>query len=238
MTGLTHLTTGELASRRPELLDLFDRLGIDYCCHGSMTIDEACRRAGLDPDEVVRQVNDAIPPPPIEPDWTTRTMSELCDHIETTHHVRTRRLLERAKSLLPRILEAHGAAHPEYRELAAIVDVVERDMADHMIREERVLFPWLRRLENPRAVNVGPPWSVQRPIDCMMHDHEVVAGALEKMRRLTNTFSPPQDACGAVRSLLETLREFDHDTRRHVHKENNILFPAGLRAEQARTVHA
>jgi regulator of cell morphogenesis and NO signaling len=107
-------------------------------------------------------------------------------------------------------------------------------MREHMIREERVLFPWLRRLEKPGAIMTGPPWSVQRPISCMEHDHDSAGAALARMRRMTNDFTLPADACNSYRALYQSIAALERDTHVHIHKENNILFPAGVRAEAGR----
>jgi regulator of cell morphogenesis and NO signaling len=97
-----------------------------------------------------------------------------------------------------------------------------------------VLFPWLRRLERPTEIQSGPTWSVRRPISCMVHDHDDAGKALATLRRLTNDYTPPDDACATYRSTLSTLEALEADTHRHIHKENNILFPAGVAAEDAR----
>ncbi len=133
--------------------------------------------------------------------------------------------------LIPRVLAAHGTKDPRLAELAAVVRTFEEDMQDHMVREERVLFPWLRRLERKSEIHSGPPWSVRRPISCMVHDHDDAGAALARMRSLTDNFTPPPKACTTYRSMLRTLQELEQDTHVHVHKENEILFPAGIRAE-------
>ncbi|MBX3385027.1 MAG: iron-sulfur cluster repair di-iron protein [Phycisphaeraceae bacterium] len=228
---------GRLAAEHPELLPVLDRFGLDYCCHGRQTLAEACRNAGADPRAVLKAIDqtpDREPATHAEHDWASASMCELADHIEALHHRKARESFDRLSAIVPRVLSAHADRHPELREVAAVVEQLREEMMDHMVREERVLFPWLRRLERPTAVNVGPPWSVQRPIDCMEHDHASVADALARLRRLTSGYQAPTDACRTYESLLITLRDLDHDTRVHIHKENNILFPAGIRAEKDR----
>lgn len=227
-----------LAVRRPGLLPLLDRLGIDYCCHGSDSVSQACVRAGVDPARLLAEMEAAAAADRSEPSPTPITMTELCDSIEQTHHASARSLLDHMSTVAPRVADVHGARHSEFAELNAVIGTLRSDMLDHMVREERVLFPWIRRLETPHALRVGPPWSVRRPIDCMIHDHDEVAAALARMRTLTRGFTPPSDACGSVTALFNVIRELDQDTRRHVHKENNILFPAAIAAENPRGGHA
>lgn len=238
ISDLDTRTIGTIARDHPPTLQVLDRFGIDYCCHGGDTLDRACARAGADL-EGVRLALQSVPADtpndtPAERSWADESMAALCDHIETVHHALARDLFARCDNLLPRVLQAHGERERRWHEIAREVRSLRDEMFDHMVREERVLFPWLRRLENPGAVTIGPPWSIKRPIDCMMHDHDAVGAALRRLRNLTDGFAPSARSCGSVISLVQALAELDRDTRLHVHKENNILFPAGIRAEQDR----
>jgi regulator of cell morphogenesis and NO signaling len=225
---------GEVAANDPTTLPIFEKARLDYCCHGRQTLAEACAGAGVNVDDLLSQLRAPRTAASAAEDWSALGLIELCDHIEKKHHVLAREIFDRLAVLMPRILNAHADHHPEYRELSTVIDGLREEMIDHLVREERVLFPWLRRLTSTEAVHIGPPWSVKRPIDCMMHDHTEVAVALGKIRSLTNDYTAPADTCGSVRLLMSTLRELEHDTHLHIHKENNILFPAGVRAEQRR----
>lgn len=229
-------TLARIATDSPGAIRVFERLRLDYCCGGAERLDVACRRLGLDAERVLRQIGEAGGASTSdERDWSGATMTELADHIEATHHVYVREALDRLSETLPRIAGAHADAHPELNELVLIFGAFAGEMRDHMVREERVLFPWLRRLERPTEIQGGPPWSVRAPIDCMEHDHEAAGRALVRMRELTGGFEAPADACSMYRAALATLAELERDTHVHIHKENNILFPAGLVAEERRS---
>lgn len=231
-------TVGSIARDHSAALRVFDRYGVDYCCHGQETLKQSCTRAACDVAEVARALASALSAAPagkpVERSWSDATMAALCDHIEAVHHVLARDVFARCDQLLPRVVAAHGEREPHWHGVAGEVQNLRDEMLDHMLREERVLFPWLRRLESPEAVTIGPLWSVKRPIDCMVHDHDAVGAGLQRLRQLTNGFTPPPDACGSVTALLQALSELDRDTRIHIHKENNILFPAGIHAESVR----
>ncbi|HRJ48961.1 MAG: DUF542 domain-containing protein [Phycisphaeraceae bacterium] len=231
----SNASVGGLAVSRPDLIPVFDRLGIDYCCHGGESLSQACRRAGVEILDIIGAASEPAPDAtvntPSEPDPAAMTMSQLCEHIEAVHHIRAREIFESLGPLVDRVVSAHGHSDPRYAELAAVITQLREEMIDHMVREERVLFPWLRRLEQAGAIHIGPPWSVRRPIDCMVHDHQSVAEGFARIRAITRDYTTPAGACGSVVALLTILREFEADTRHHIHKENNILFPAGIRAE-------
>lgn len=236
-TSNDHATTlGALAAQRPASMAVFERLGLDYCCGGGRTLSEACRAAGLEPGAVLEAIaaEEGAGVAFGERDWTGATMTELADHIEATHHAFVRDALTRLDSVMPRVLAAHGASDPRLHELSEVFARFAAEMRDHMIREERVLFPWLRRLDRRTELNVGPPWSVQRPISCMVHDHDDAGRELAEMRALTDGFTPPAGACATYCSMLALLAGLERDTHVHIHKENAILFPAGIRAEEER----
>ena len=228
-------TLAHIATENPAAIGVFERFRLDFCCGGETTLAEACRRAALDPEDILMHIESAPRPADgDEQDWTGASMAELADHIEQTHHRYVRDAIDQITATLARVVNAHGAHHPELLELQPLCAEFAAEMREHMIREERVLFPWLRRLETAGAIMTGPPWSVQRPISCMEHDHDSAGAALARMRRLTADYTPPPDACGSYRALLQSLESLERDTHIHIHKENNILFPAGVRAEAQR----
>ncbi len=229
----TTITLGKLAAQHPASIPILERLGLDYCCGGRQTLAAACQAHSLDVSAILTEVQlrESDPAAPVAQSWENATMTELADHIEQTHHKFVREALARLNVVIPRVVAAHGAKDPRLAELAQVVRTFEEEMRDHMVREERVLFPWLRRLERKSEIQSTPPWSVRRPISCMVHDHDDAGAALHRMRSLTDNFIPPPNACTTHLSMLRTLEELEQDTHIHVHKENEILFPAGIRAE-------
>ncbi len=227
---------GSIATAYPRAIPLLESLGLDYCCKGGHTLAHACAERGLDPQRTLRSIEGAADAADHDtaPDPASMSMTELADHIEATHHAITREALASLQAMLPRLIEAHGQAHPELVELRECVDAFADDLEDHMVREERVLFPWLRRLERKSEIQGGPPWSVRRPIDCMIHDHDSAGEMLGRMRSLTNGYRAPEDACGTYQACLSVLESLERDTHIHIHKENNILFPRGVEAERER----
>lgn len=233
------LPLGTLAGEHPELIPVLDRFGLDYCCHGGHSLKEACEAARVSLHDVLAAIDEGRSVPRGESDrrWSDATMTELADHIEATHHALARESFDRLATIVPRVKAAHLERHPWLEDLEATIRSLQEAMHDHMVREERVLFPWLRRLDRPSEIHTGPPWSVKRPISCMVHDHDEVAGFLSRIKALTDGHHVPPDACNSFRVMVDLLRDLDTDTRLHIHKENNILFPAGVNAERARGEH-
>ncbi len=229
------MTVGAIATKHPELIPELERLGIDYCCKGSRTLAAASADAGCNVSEIIRtlsehditEVNadDVL-------DVSVMTMTQLTDHIERTHHAFARSSLERLETLLEQCVAAHRNDDPRLIELQQVCASLADDMHDHFIREERVLFPWLQRLERKTEIQGGPPWSVRRPIDCMIHDHDDVGEAFHRIHELTDDLHAPENACSIWKECYRVVADLERDTHIHIHKENNILFPAGIEAEK------
>lgn len=239
-TETSHETIGSIAVSQPESVSVFTRHGLDFCCGGSRTLEQACAAKGLSADLIRAEIRDATARmgATASEDWNAMGMSDLADHIERVHHASARDLIHRIDALLPRVVSAHGDSHPELCAVAETFGRFREELSDHMVREERVLFPWLRRLDTPGSVDIGPPWSVARPISCMIHDHDDAAAALASMRSALFDYAVPAEACRSYAALIAALKELDEDTRIHIHKENNALFPAGIRAEADRTARS
>jgi regulator of cell morphogenesis and NO signaling len=216
-----------LVAERPGWVRVFERLGINYCCGGRIPLAGACAGRGLEVDEILRDLEDTEPSDagPGQINWPHSTMSELVDHIEVTHHVYLRRELPRLADLVDRVAESHRECHPELLELRDIFTNLRHDLETHMHAEESALFPALRRLDLVMATKDYHRGAVQDPIELMESEHEEAGAALVRMRALTDGFTPPTDACPTYRALLAGLAEMEADLRRHVHKENHILFP-------------
>jgi regulator of cell morphogenesis and NO signaling len=225
----THASVGRLVVDRPARSRVFERFGIDYCCGGKMPLDLACERRGIDVDAVLRALDDCDGSGvgSEHGDWSRRPTGELIDHILEAHHAYLRRELPRLMTLAGRVAEAHGARHPEMVEVLEVLGGLEEELSSHMIKEERVLFPMLRRWEQGELSPAELSF-LAGPISVMEAEHEGAAAALEKLRKLTGGYAPPEDACNTFRALLDGLAELEADLHRHVHEENNILFPRAL----------
>lgn len=224
-------TVAELVRQRPKRSRIFEELGIDFCCHGHVPLDQACVLNGLDLVDVCRRLEATESEVPgAERDWTAATLSELTEHIVDAHHTRLRRELPRLAGLIDRVLAAHGDNHPELSRLRDAFASLQNELLPHMMKEEQVLFPMIRKLEQTPA---DQRWnlrfqcgSIGNPIAVMEHEHDTTGKALRQLALLTHDYRPPRDACPTYLALLSGLRELQSDLHQHIHKENNILFPA------------
>jgi len=214
---------GAIVTDHPSLARRLEGLGLDYCCGGRRSLGEACADRGLDPVAVAADLEAAAEPAEPEP-WATMAPEELVDHLESVHHAYLHRELPRLEALMAKVDDVHGAHHPELAFVRATFEELVADLDPHLAKEERILFPAIRRQVDPDAA----PFDVGPPVRVMLVEHDRAGELLARLRALTGGYAPPSDACTSYRALYAGLDELEADTHLHVHKENNVLFPAVL----------
>jgi regulator of cell morphogenesis and NO signaling len=218
---------GDLVTRTPAAARVLDRFGLDYCCRGGRTLDEACTAAGIDATTVAAEL-DALDGAP-EEDWAALPPPALAAHIVATHHAYLREELPLLSALAAKVERVHGGRHPELAEVRALFEALRADLEPHLDKEERVLFPAIRAVVETgrRDFPFGP---IANPVHMMGVEHERAGELLERLRRATEDHTVPPDGCASYRSLYERLADLEHDTHMHIHKENHVLFPAAMQA--------
>jgi len=232
ITQTTHV--GDLASRFPATIKVFQQHGVDFCCGGRRPLAEVCGAGTPGFDELRAALERAIAgtAPEARP-LGEMPLDQLTAHIVERYHGWIRQELDRVRPMMDKVLRVHGDRHPELAEVAQLFAELEADLAPHMMKEERMLFPFITAMARaPQgAALVVPFGTVQNPIRMMEMEHETVGGLLARMRELTNGFTPPADACNTFVGLYHAFVEIERDTHEHIHVENNILHPRAVALE-------
>lgn len=238
MMEFENKTIREIALEMPGTTRVFEELKIDYCCGGSVNFEDACRKANVASDDVASRLNEVISKNDenSQTEFTDNTSpSKLIKFILDKHHKFTRTEIERLTPLMEKVAYKHGESHPELILLKQLFYELNEDLMPHMEKEEQVLFPYIKHLEVSEIADLSverPPFgTVQNPIRMMNAEHETVGGILRKMRELTSDYAAPEGACPSYKALYFGLEEHEKDLHRHIHLENNILFPMAVEME-------
>lgn len=239
MSTTAEKTVRELALENPAATRVFEKLGIDYCCGGNKSLEEACRTVNLPMDEVLDSLEMAEQfARAVQKDrnWPTELLADLVAHITSTHHKYTREEMARLGPLFDKVCSVHGKNHPELLQVRASFQGLAQELTMHMIKEEMVLFPYIVRMEESviqKEPVLPPPFgSVQNPVSMMEHEHDSSGNALRAMRQASVGYTPPGDACISFQTLYKALADFEADLHQHIHLENNILFPRAIAMEK------
>jgi regulator of cell morphogenesis and NO signaling len=227
---------GDLVAADFRAAAIFERAGIDFCCGGRRSLADACHTAGVPVEAVIRDLTELPATAASDEDPRNWPIARLIDHILKHHHAYVRRSLPLISTYLRRLVEVHGTRHPELSRTADEFAHLQIELQQHMLKEERVLFPYLRELE--AAVNEGragwssPFGTVENPIRMMEREHDQAGDELHTIRQLTNDYRAPEDGCTTYRVAMAELQRFEQDLHTHVHLENNVLFPSAVTLER------
>ena len=207
---------------------LFSKYGIDFCCKGNRTLDEACEKKAISPEVLENEINAILNTANDQSiDFKSWPLDLLVEYIEKTHH----RYVEEKSSVLYRFLDklckVHGDRHPELFEINKLFIAGAGELAKHMMKEELVLFPFIKRMTQTKGKTIDMPnfGTVDNPIAMMQDEHTIEGERFAKIAELTNNYTPPTDACETYKVTFAMLKEFEDDLHKHIHLENNILFP-------------
>ena len=226
----------EIALSDPRARHILEDAGVDYCCGGGKSLDEACMRANVPAEAILEQLRkNSKKAETEESGWKQASLAELTRHIRDRHHGYVRAVIPRLREMIAKVREKHGSKHREVEEIEKLFGDVAREMLMHMQKEEQILFPYIDALE--RSVNanstVEPPFfrTVRNPIYSMMKEHDAAGELVRQIRTQSNAYRPPEDACAAFQAAYQELQRFEEDLHLHVHLENNILFPRAISLE-------
>jgi len=231
-------TVRELALEIPGATRVFEQAGIDYCCGGQRSLAEACSGAGVAVADMMNSLELAqnLPAEDEPVSLASGTLAELIDHIVEKHHVFTRNEIERLRALMTKVFEVHGKNHPELARLKSQFETLAAELEPHMMKEERVLFPYITSMETAvrhhRPLMQPPFGTVANPVRMMMMEHDAASQLVKEMRALTRDYAVPPDACISFQTLYQACDAFEKDLHQHIHLENNILFPRAIEMEE------
>lgn len=225
-SDLIHQRLSDIVIRHPSARTVFEKYNLDYCCGGNTPLTVACADLGIDTETILREIENAPETTDTFPlryrEWTT---SLLIDFIEQNYHQYVRHAIPPLHELLDKVAAVHGEEHPELISVKDEFDVLSDDLLNHMKKEEIVLFPALRELEQSGGQTDNPIANmIEHPIAAMQHEHDVAGDLLKSIREYSHHYEVPTDGCVTYRLAYQKLAEFDRELVNHIHLENNVLF--------------
>jgi len=211
----------DLAVEHPAASRVFHRHGLDFCCHGRVSVKDACAKAGLDAGAVLAELEAATRAGDEGTRFDSVSFPQLVEHILEHFHADHREELPRLLEMARRVEKVHADKADCPVGLAAHLEAVAESLEDHMQKEEQVLFP---------LILAGRGRQAGMPISVMEDEHQDHGTNLAKLRQLAHEFVAPPEACSTWRALYMGLLEFERMVMEHIHLENNVLFPRALRS--------
>lgn len=212
--GFADRTLADLAATLPGATAVFRRSKLDFCCGGQVTLAEAAAGKHLPLADLEGELAEIAAQGGTPP--SAESTEALIDLVETRYHAVHRRELPELIRLARRVEAVHKDKPDVPRGLADLLEQMANELESHMQKEERVLFPIMRRYSQA---------ALAQPIAAMLADHEDHGALLRELESLTDNFTPPAGACTTWRALYSGGSKFAEDLVQHIHTENNLLFP-------------
>ena len=230
-------TIGQIVTEDYRAAGVFKKFGLDFCCGGKRTITEACEKKGVNLEELVRELDSLDSESNESQNYSSWSPDFLIDYIVNTHQNFVRTKLPEIEGYARKVAKVHGSRHEELNEILYEFMMLKDEMLNHLEKEEQLLFPFIKAMvrceREGKSMDEKPHFgSVENPVKMMEEEHDEAGGSMAKIQRLSNNFTPPKDACATYRVLFQSLEGFQDDLHKHVHLENNILFPKALELEK------
>ncbi len=234
------LKIADVVSNNIKTADIFKKYGIDFCCGGGISIAKACEKKNVSMEQLLGELKDMDNKVIPSQNFNKWDLDFLIDYIVYTHHAYVLEAIELLDAYSAKVAKVHGANHPPVLEIERLYNLVKIELLQHMQKEERILFPYIKELVKSKKENLplinSHVASVQNPINRMQAEHEMVGNTLKEIANLTMNYTPPDWACNTFKALYAKLDEFEQDLHLHVHLENNILFPKAIELENSLSI--
>ena len=234
--GENNLTISEMVTEDYRRAEVFKKFGFDFCCGGKKTLNEACSEKGVnitDVAEALKVLDNQERH--VSHDYDKWELDTLVDHIVETHHKYVNEALPLLDEFSTKVAKVHGNVHTEVVAISQYYQAIANELRMHMHKEEFILFPYIRQMAATKRNNeqLPPPafGTIKNPIQMMETEHDSAGSTMEMIKNLSNNYTPPENACNTYRVLYAKLKEFEEYLHKHIHLENNILFPKAIRME-------
>lgn len=233
MTDISRQTLAAMVAEDHRTARILEKYKLDYCCKGKRTLSQACEEGQLTLEDVVTELA-ALPAENKSLDkfrFAELSADLLTGHIILHHHLYTWQTMPQIEQHLYKVAFKHGSRYPYMVEVYSLFCKLRAEMSDHLLKEEKQLFPAIRRLElylNDRSVGFGDMKVVEEWINGLESEHDEAGMLMHNIRELTRDYQIPEGACTTFRLALAELKEFEENLHQHVHLENHLLFPRVL----------
>jgi regulator of cell morphogenesis and NO signaling len=233
-----NLSTSEIVRNNYRTAVVFNKYGIEYCCGGKWPLKMVLEDKNLDAlkiSEELKIVTRDIHLSSMLPfnEWDIDFLTDYIIHI---HHDYLRRVIPGITVALTKFVNEHDTKFPYLRELNDIYEHLSKGLLPHLQEEEEIIFPYIRQIAHA-YINRDSYASLlvrtlRKPVEEMMHhEHSTMEVSLNRMRRLSNDYQPPEKACISHQVCFALLKELDNDIVQHMYLENEILFPRAISME-------
>ncbi|SMO54647.1 iron-sulfur cluster repair di-iron protein [Gracilimonas mengyeensis] len=228
MQNYSQTPVGQIVAKDYRTAQILRSHGLDFCCGGGRTLEKACASKNIELEQVISELEGLQTSDSLTENYNEWSLDFLVDYIVNNHHGFVQKALPEINFYAEKVARVHGERNPNLYDILQKVRLLSDEMLGHLQKEEEDLFPQIKEL-----VREHKKGSVKEAlIEALEDEHDKAGQLMAEIEELTEGFTPPEDACASYRVLFQNLEGFQQDLHKHVHLENNILFPKALNLEQ------
>jgi len=229
MKILSQQTLASIVTQHHQAVPVLEKYELDFCCKGKRTLSDACTEKGISIEALLAEIESATGSTnKNQMPFTEMDEQQLISYILIHHHFYVKQSMPSILSHLEKVAIKHGERVPYMIKVLQLFTAIKEEMTLHMQKEETVLFPRIKGIgqifHNEQKTNLAAGY-ISAPVNMMEMEHEHAGETLYEIRQLTSNYTAPADACTTFKVVLAELKEFEEDLHKHVHLENNLLFP-------------
>ena len=228
MNNILQKTLATIVTENHQAAAIFEKHSLDFCCKGKRTLYDACVEKNINTESIENELNAALTTEAAKHlPFNEMTEEQLIGHILIHHHFYVKQSMPTIMNHLEKVAMKHGPHFPYMIEVFQLFAEIQQDMTSHMHKEEMILFPRIKQISAAVAEHQTLPDAgfIQGPVNVMEHEHDMAGIIMSKIRVLTNNYTAPEGACTTFKVAISELKAFEEDLHKHIHLENNILFP-------------
>jgi regulator of cell morphogenesis and NO signaling len=229
MTNISEQTLASLVTQHHQTAGILEKYNLDFCCKGKRTLAAACEEKNISLENILAELElFTAPEEKLQMPFEQMTAEQLIGYILIHHHFYVKQSMPTIYGHLEKVVNKHGDRYPCMISVFQLFTAVKEEMTSHMQKEEMILFPRIKEVEKAVTENNTANTAggyITGPINVMETEHEHAGELLYEIRRLTNNYTAPEDACTTFKVCIDELKAFEEDLHQHVHLENNVLFP-------------
>ena len=212
----------------------FEAWGVNFYSsgQGERTLEDVCVEQGLSLDKLISQLAADLEQPEQEPVCRGASLDALIAHIVEYHHQYIKKTLPEILVNLDSLCGQSGMRYPDILEIRRLFEAGAQGLISHLHKEETVLFPYMRNLEAARAAGQPLPGfhcaTVGVPVSIMIEEHGIENERLGRIAILGGSYEMQRWVDPLWEKALRQLRNFELNLHRHIHLEDNLLFPGAM----------
>jgi regulator of cell morphogenesis and NO signaling len=236
MEEIQNKTVADIVTENIKTAHIFKKYGIDFCCGGGVSLDQACEKHEIDYEELSLDLLNVDRATSRTTNYNSWELDFLTDHIINVHHTYVEESIPLLLQYADKVAKVHGCHYTELLEIDELVRQIAGELSAHLRKEELILFPFIKNMVKAKKEDTQLPdahfGTVDNPIKMMETEHEDAGQLLKRISFLSSNYTTPPGACNTYRAFYAKLEEFEQDLHQHIHLENNILFPKALIMEK------